>query len=134
MATRSRRRGRCDRARTRPGARGYGFAPRAARLTGERDENFKLTPLTARITSSDREPGRSQPRPLSDAALLHIEKTVPALPCPRVLRDRHGGTHVRFVDEGVERTGGYSRISPETPRYGARITTPKGACGWIERD
>src|SRR6266480_4360905 len=84
----------------------YGFAPRAARLTGERDENFKLTTADGadyvlKIANPAESPAETD---FQTAALLHIEKTDPALPCPRVLRDRTGGTHVRFVDEGVERT------------------------------
>lgn len=85
----------------------YGFEPRATRLTGERDENFRLTTndgaeYILKIANPAEDPAETA---LQTAALLHIEKVDPALPCPRVVRDRGGGTHVRFVDEcGAERT------------------------------
>ena len=79
----------------------YGFEPRATRLTGERDENFRLTAddgaeYVLKIANPAENPAETD---LQTAALLHIEKTDPGLPCPRVLRDHTGGTHVRFVDE-----------------------------------
>src|SRR5215831_6910585 len=85
----------------------YGFEPLATRLTGERDENFRLSladgaEYVLKIANPAENPAETD---LQTAALLHIEKTDPALPCPRVLRDRTGGTHVRFADEcGAERT------------------------------
>ena len=85
----------------------YGFEARATRLTGERDENFRLTAADGaeyilKIANPAENPVETA---LQTAALLHIERIDPALPCPRVVRDRSGGTHVRFVDEGgAERT------------------------------
>src|SRR5215831_12018420 len=86
----------------------YGLDVRAAsRLTGERDENFKLTAADGadyvlKIAHSAEEPAVTD---LPTAALLHVEGTDPALPCPRVVRERAGGTQVRFVDEaGSTRT------------------------------
>jgi len=85
----------------------YGFEPWVTRLTGERDENFRLTAddgaeYVLKIANPAENPAETD---LQTAALLHIEKTDCALSCPRVLRDRTGGTHVAFVDEcGVERT------------------------------
>ena len=84
----------------------YGFESRAARLTGERDENFRLTAddgaeYVLKIANPAENPAETD---LQTAALLHIEKTDPTLPCPRVLRERAGGTHVRLLDEcGAER-------------------------------
>ena len=80
----------------------YGFEPRASRLTGERDENFRLTAddgaeYVLKIANPAESPAETD---VQTAALLHIERTDPALPCPRVLRTRAGSTHVRFVDEG----------------------------------
>ena len=85
----------------------YGFEPRVTRLTGERDENFRLTAddgaeYVLKIANPAERPAETD---LQTAALLHIEKTDPTLPCPRVLRDRTGGTHVGFLDEcGAPRT------------------------------
>jgi hydroxylysine kinase len=85
----------------------YGFEPRATRLTGERDENFRLTgaggeEFVLKIANPAENPAETD---LQTAALLHIEKTDPTLPCPRVLRDRTGGSQVQFVDDsGAQRT------------------------------
>jgi hydroxylysine kinase len=112
----------------------YGFTPRAARLTGERDENFKLTTAEGldyvlKIANPAENPAESD---FQIAALLHIEKTDPALPCPRVLRDRTGGTHVRFVDEDVERTARLLTYLPgRLLGTAARSRRQRTACGWI---
>jgi hydroxylysine kinase len=85
----------------------YGLETRAARLTGERDENFKLSApdgaeFVLKIANSAERPAVTD---LPTAALLHVEKIDPTFPCPRVVRDRSGGTRVRFTDEdGHERT------------------------------
>jgi hydroxylysine kinase len=85
----------------------YDLKPLATRLTGERDENFRLTAADGaeyvlKIANPAENPAETD---LQTAALLHIENTDSALPCPRVLRDRAGRTHVRFLDEcGTERT------------------------------
>jgi Ser/Thr protein kinase RdoA (MazF antagonist) len=85
----------------------YGVQARAVRLTGERDENFKLTTAAGaeyilKIASPAEEPMVSE---LLTAALRHLEKTDPTLPCPRVVCARGGAPQVRFVDHlGVERT------------------------------
>jgi hydroxylysine kinase len=119
----------------------YGFEPRAAtRLTGERDENFRLTTddgaeYILKIANPAEDPAETA---LQTAALLHIEKVDPAFPCPRVVRDRAGGTHVRFVDESdAERTARVLTFLPgrllgaatrsqrqraECGRIGARLT------------
>jgi Ser/Thr protein kinase RdoA (MazF antagonist) len=84
----------------------YGFEPRATRLTGERDENFRLTAddgaeYVLKIANPAENAAETD---LQIAALLHIEKTDPTLPCPRVLRDRSGGSRFRFLDEcGTDR-------------------------------
>jgi hydroxylysine kinase len=112
----------------------YGFTPRAARLTGERDENFKLTTADGadyvlKIANPAENPAETD---FQTAALLHIEKTDPALPCPRVLRDRTGGTHVRFLDEGVERTARLLTYLPgKLLGTAARSQGQRAACGSI---
>ena len=75
----------------------YGFEPRVTRLTGERDENFRLTAddgaeYVLKIANPAESPAETD---LQTAALLHIEKTDPTLPCPRVLRDRTGDVIIR---------------------------------------
>jgi len=84
----------------------YGLEPRAARLTGERDENFRLTgadgaEYVLKIANPAEDPAETD---FQAAALVHLEQTDPTLPCPRVVRDRSGALHVRFVDAGLERT------------------------------
>ena len=117
----------------------YGFEPRVTRLTGERDENFRLTTaegaeFVLKIANPAENPAETD---LQTAALLHIETADPTLPCPRVLRDRVGGSQVQFVDErGAHRTArvltfltgrllGESRRSPRQRaacgRIGARL-------------
>lgn len=112
----------------------YGFAPRVARLTGERDENFRLTApdgaeYVLKIANPAENPAETD---FQTAALLWIEKTDSALPCPRVVRDRTGGTHVRLVDEGVERTARLLTYLPGTLLgASARSQRQRAACGRI---
>ena len=113
----------------------YGFEPRATRLTGERDENFRLTvddgaEYVLKIANPAENPDETD---LQTEALLHLEKTDPALPCPRVLRDRTGGTHVRFVDEGsTERTARVLTFLPgQLLGASSRSTRQRAACGRI---
>ncbi len=113
----------------------YGLESRAARLTGERDENFKLTAqdgaeYVLKIANPAENPGVTD---LGTTALLHVEKTDPAFPCPRVLRERNGGTHVHFVDgSGVERT---ARVLTYLPGRllgtAARSQRQRAACGRV---
>jgi hydroxylysine kinase len=85
----------------------YGLETSAARLTGERDENFRLTApggaeYVLKIANPAEDPAVSE---LPVAALLHIERTDRGFPCPRVVRARDGHTQVRFNDsDGLERT------------------------------
>jgi Ser/Thr protein kinase RdoA (MazF antagonist) len=113
----------------------YGFEPRATRLTGERDENFRLTTddgaeYVLKIANPAENPAETD---LQTAALLHIEKTDPGLPCPRVMRDRTGGTHVRFVDEcGAERTARVLTFLPgRLLGASTRSQRQRAACGRI---
>jgi len=111
----------------------YGFEPRAARLTGERDENFKLTSQDgAEHVLKIANPAENLAETdLATAALLHVEKTDPTFPCPRVVRARNGGSHVRFVDQaGVERS---ARILTYLPGKllgtATRSRRQRAACG-----
>jgi Ser/Thr protein kinase RdoA (MazF antagonist) len=85
----------------------YGFESRATRLTGERDENFRIAAggsddFVLKIAHPAEELAVAD---LTTAALLHLEREDPNLPCPRVVRTRGGETHTRFTDEsGALRT------------------------------
>lgn len=110
----------------------YGLDPRATRLTGERDENFRLmaadgTEYVLKIANPAEAAAETD---FQTAALVHLEKTAPALPCPRVVRDRSGGTCVRFVAAGLERT---ARILTYLPGRllgtSVRSRAQRAACG-----
>jgi hydroxylysine kinase len=110
----------------------YGFEPRASRLTGERDENFRLTradgaEYVLKIANPAENPAETD---FQTAALLHLERSDPTLPCPRVVRDRSGATHVRFVEAGVERS---ARLLTWLPGRllgaSARSRAQRAACG-----
>jgi Ser/Thr protein kinase RdoA (MazF antagonist) len=113
--------------------RHYGFEASATRLTGERDENFRLTVNDGReyvlkIANPAEDAAESD---LQVSALLHIEKRDPALPCPRVLRDRTGGTLVRFLDEGeADRTARILTFLPgRLLGASTRSQRQRAACG-----
>jgi hydroxylysine kinase len=110
----------------------YGFEPRASRLTGERDENFRLTSAQGaeyvlKIANPAEHPAETD---FQTAALVHLEKADPALPCPRVLRDRSGGTHVRFLEAGRERSARMLTYLPgKLLGASARSRRQRAACG-----
>src|SRR5512146_76798 len=85
----------------------FGIAGRAERLTGERDENFWLRTevgpgYVLKVANAEESPETTD---LQIAALLHLERTDPSLPCARVIRSREGRTQARFTDEnGFQRT------------------------------
>ena len=113
----------------------YGFVPHATRLTGERDENFRLTaPEGAQYVLKIANPAESPAATdLQTAALLHLEKTDPTLPCPRVVRERNAATCVRFVDEaGGERTARMLTYLPGKLLGSApRSQRQRAACGRV---
>jgi hydroxylysine kinase len=111
----------------------YGIEARVARLTGERDENFKLTAADGsdyvlKVAHPAESPAVTD---LSTAALLHLESEDPALPCPRVVRARGGRTSVGFIDEQrIERTARLLTYLPGRPLGGAaRSRRPRTECG-----
>lgn len=85
----------------------YGLEADGARLTGERDENFRLTLADgAQYVLKIANPAQGAAVvDLQVAALLHLERTEATLPCPRVLRTRDGNTTARF-----EGAGGVARM------------------------
>ncbi len=95
----------------------YGLEIVAERLTGERDENFRLrsdgADFVMKIASAAEEPVVTD---LSTAALLHVERADSDLPCPRVRLSRTGSTQVRFRDDtGQMRTGRVLSWLPGVP-------------------
>ena len=111
----------------------YGFEVRVARLTGERDENFKLSAADGseyvlKIANSAEQPAVTD---LPTAALLHVEKIDPGFPCPRVVRERTGGTQVRFAAaDGQERTARVLTYLPgKLLGTAARSQRQRVACG-----
>ena len=85
----------------------YGFEASAARLSGERDENFRISATDGaeyvlKVANPAEDAGLGE---LPAAALLHIGRVDPGFPCPRVVRDREDNTRVHFIDQdGVQRT------------------------------
>jgi Ser/Thr protein kinase RdoA (MazF antagonist) len=113
----------------------YGISARATRLTGERDENFRLTTgdgpeYVLKIANAAEDPSETD---FQNEALLHIEKTDDAVPCPRVVRDRAGKTGFRFIDEcGTARTGRILTFLPgRLLGSSTRSCEQRAACGRI---
>ncbi|HLY52751.1 MAG TPA: phosphotransferase [Steroidobacteraceae bacterium] len=113
----------------------YGFEPQVTRLTGERDENFRLTAADGaeyvlKVANPAEHPLETE---LQTAALLHLERADPALPCPRVLRDRAGGTHIRLCDAaGAQRTARVLTFLPgRLLGSSTRSRRQREACGRI---
>ena len=80
----------------------FGVAARAARLTGDRDENFRLQAgegpgCVLKVLPPD------ESAPMADllpAILIHLERVAADLPVPRVVRSLEGHTQVTFNDAG----------------------------------
>ncbi|MDB6012449.1 MAG: hypothetical protein JWL65_4699, partial [Gammaproteobacteria bacterium] len=113
----------------------YDLRVTANRLTGERDENFKLVGSDGReyvlkIASAAEEPAVTD---LPTAALLHVERVDPGFPCPRVLRNRDGLTCSRFEDAaGLGRTARILTYLPgKTLRSSVRSSVQRAACGRV---
>jgi hydroxylysine kinase len=96
----------------------YGLEARAVRLTGERDENFRISAADgSEYVLKVAHPAESPDvRDLISPALLHLERHDPTLPCPRVVRERRGDTQVRFIDDsGAARTARLLTYLPGSP-------------------
>lgn len=111
----------------------YGLDAEVAPLTGERDENFRLTlPDGAQYVFKIANPAESAAvTDLQTAALLHLEKTDAALPTPRILRALNGEPQVRFEDQsGIERTARILRYLPgRLLGESVRSSRQRAACG-----
>jgi len=112
----------------------YGLSTQAARLTGERDENFKLSDdhgaqYVLKIANASEDPAISD---LPIAALLHIERVDPKFPCPRVIRTRAGDTQCWYEDRGSGRRRAarlLSYLSGKTLRSATGSRAQRVACG-----
>jgi len=113
----------------------YGISVRAERLTGERDENFKLATSVGpgyvfKVAHAAEDPSVSE---LPTAALLHIEEADPGLPCPRVCRARGGRSSINFKDElGRQRTASLVTFLPgQRLASASRSREQRAECGRI---
>jgi len=111
----------------------YGLHVVAERLTGERDENFKVTATDGteyvfKVANAAEDPSVTD---LPTAALVHMETVDPSFPCPRVHRDRSGHTQVRFNDHAeLLRTARLVTYLPGRPLQSAsRSAAQRAACG-----
>ncbi|HZT04513.1 MAG TPA: phosphotransferase [Steroidobacteraceae bacterium] len=111
----------------------FGIVGHAERLTGERDENFWIRTevgpgYVLKVANAAEAPEITD---LQIAALLHVERVDPGLPCARVLRCKGGRTQVRFVDEnGAGRTAVLYSFLPGKPLLHAhRSSVQRVSCG-----
>jgi Ser/Thr protein kinase RdoA (MazF antagonist) len=96
----------------------YGLEARITRLTGERDENFRLSGTDGRdyVLKVAHRAEDAAITDLAAAALLHLERQDSALPCPRLVRERGGHSHARFTDDQrIERTARLLTYLPGRP-------------------
>jgi len=113
----------------------YGLEARAERLTGERDENFKLSVAdgSAYVLKIANAAEAQAVGELLTAALRHVAKTDPSLPCPRVVCERGGGSCTHFLDaQGVRRTARLLTYLPGT-LLASTVRSPRqrAACGRV---
>jgi hydroxylysine kinase len=111
----------------------YGLAAHAAPLTGERDENFRLrtaegTQYVFKVAHPAESAAVSE---LTTAALLHLQREDPGLPCPRVVRASNGETCVRLAaDGGGTRTARLLTYLPGEPLVASGGSPARrAACG-----
>jgi hypothetical protein len=84
----------------------YGIKGRVRRLTSERDTNFHLLAddghgYVLKVANAAEPPEITN---FQTEALLHIERTDPSLPVPRVVRMRDGGTEISLPIDGSARS------------------------------
>ena len=85
----------------------YGVQGRAERLTGERDENFRIRVAgdLGYVFKMANPSETLEVSALATTAMLHVEREDPQIPCPRVVRTRDGKPQARVVDAlGAQRT------------------------------
>jgi len=113
----------------------YGLDASATRLTGERDENFKLSCKDGRqyVLKIASAAEGSDVTDLPAAALLHVERVDPGFPCPRVLRNRVGLTQSGYQDaSGAQRTARIlTYLQGKTLRSSVHSREQRSACGHV---
>lgn len=111
----------------------FGIAAQAERLTGDRDENFrvhvaqgpgyvfKVLPASESTVTGD----------LLPAVLTHLERVAADLPVPRLVRSSNGNARIRFTDaEGEARVASLSTFLPGKLLMSAtRSSGQRRACG-----
>lgn len=102
-------------------------------LTGERDQNVRVATSggqtwVLRIAHA-REPAEQSD--MAPAAMLHVERSDPELPCPRVLTTRRGERLLRFTDErGAKRCAHVVSFLPGRVLAAVPRSAPqRNACG-----
>lgn len=111
----------------------YGIEASPTRLSGERDQNFRLrAPHGAEYVLKIANPAENAAASeLPTAALLHIESVDPAFPCPRVIRDRENRARVHFIDQdGLARSACLLTYLPgKLLGHSERSARQRTACG-----
>lgn len=111
----------------------YNLETSAERLTGERDENFRLrgrddAQYVFKISHVAEAPVVAA---LATDTLLHLQKVDPSLPCPRVVRATDGHAQIPFTDD----TGQQRMATLVTFLHGKRLNVAtrspqqRAACG-----
>jgi hydroxylysine kinase len=113
----------------------YGLSATAARLTGERDENIRLTAADGaqyvfKIANPAEDPLVTE---LPGAALRYVAGVDPGFPCPRVLPTLRGEYQFAFADDaGSSRTARILTYLPgQLVGSVARSSGQRAACGAI---
>jgi len=113
----------------------FGIRVDAERLTGERDENFRMrTKQGAEFVLKVANPNESAATyDLIAAALLHLERVDPTLPVPRMCPDENGRMQVHFVDRcGQQRLAMLCTFLPGVPLISAtRSPAQWSSCGQL---
>ena len=111
----------------------YGIDGTIAPLTGERDQNVRLTTASGvsyvlKIAHPDEPDAESE---LAPAALLHVHRSDPGLPCQRVVSTLPGEALLRFTDAlGAPRRACLVGFLPGIPLAAtARSRGQREACG-----
>ncbi len=111
----------------------YGIDATAERLTGERDENYRMlvdrAPAYVFKAANAREDTQVSALPLE--AMLHVERMDPGIPCPRVVRSKRGESLVRLRDDvGALRTAMlYTHLPGMTLISARRSSAQRAGCG-----
>jgi Ser/Thr protein kinase RdoA (MazF antagonist) len=113
----------------------YGIEAIAQRLTGERDENFQLQAsdgamYVLKIANPLEERTFLE---LLTAALLHVERADPTLPCPHVQRNLSGQSQTEVLDEAgtVRSARMLTWVAGKPLRMSQRSANQRRHCGAV---